>query len=489
VVGLGPAGPEFLTEQVRAHLGSGTRVFLRTQRHPATAALSGYVAFDSIYESADTFADVYAAIVDALVEAATAQAPEPVIYAVPGSPLVAERTVELLRGDPRVALTIVPGLSFLDLAWERLGIDPLGAGVRLVDAEQFAEQFSGDRGPHLVAQCWSQTLLSEIKLFPFEDLVPTDVVLLSHLGLHDEQVVRVGWWDLDRTLQPDHLTSLYIPALPVPALTAPAAAAREVARMVDLVATLRAQCPWDRVQSHESLMPHLLEESYEVLDALRELAAAGDESTQEAGAGHLQEELGDLLFQVVFHARLAEEEGRFTLADVARGVHDKLVHRHPHIFGGVEASTAQEVGANWEQIKREEKGRSSVTEGIPSDLPSLLLSTKLQRKALSIGMSATDLTTGIAALADLSGRLADPAGPADSTGLADPAGPADDGTAGGDRAAARLVGDVLFDIAGLARRLGVDPELALRSRALEFRDEIVVREEGQPLPVPPGHTH
>ena len=156
-----------------------------------------------------------------------------------------------------------------------------------------------------------------------------------------------------------------------------------MARLEELVATLRAECPWDRVQTHGSLMPHLLEESYEVLDALRELDTAeegGEPSRLAASAGHLEEELGDLLFQIVFHARLAEEAGRFTLADVARGVHDKLVHRHPHVFGDGDAATAEEVRANWEEIKREEKGRASVTEGIPPDLPALLLSTKLQTK-------------------------------------------------------------------------------------------------------------
>src|ERR1700691_4995042 len=172
----------------------------------------------------------------------------------------------------------------------------------------------------------------------------------------------------------------------------------ERARLANLVETLRARCPWDSVQTHGSLMPHLLEESYEVLDALRELDVAGGGEAATAPAAHLQEELGDLLFQIVFHARLAEESGRFTLADVARGVHDKLVHRHPHVFGDVAAATADEVRASWEEIKREEKGRSSVTEGIPADLPALLLSTKLQRKALSVGMpepgpgaAATDL--------------------------------------------------------------------------------------------------
>jgi tetrapyrrole methylase family protein/MazG family protein len=483
VVGLGPAGPEFLTDTVRALVAGGGTTFLRTARHPAADALSGYVAFDHLYESAETFAEVYAAIVEELVEAATAQAPEPVTYAVPGSPLVAERTVELLRRDPRVDLTVVPALSFVDLAWERLGIDPLGAGVRLVDAEQFALQHRGDRGPHLVAQCWSQALLSEIKLsIPFDDdLVPPDVVLLAHLGLPDEQVVRVGWWDLDRTLKPDHLTTLYIPAL-----AGPMGSAREMARLEELVATLRAECPWDRAQTHGSLMPHLLEESYEVLDALGELHAAevGGEPPRVAGAaGHLEEELGDLLFQIVFHARLAEEAGRFTLADVARGVHDKLVHRHPHVFGDVDAATADEVRANWEEIKREEKGRSSVTEGIPADLPALLLSTKLQRKALSVGLSepgpgepGTDLAERITALVR---REVDPA-----------AGAADATLGGTDEETGRLVGDVLFDVADVARRLGIDPELALRSRALAFREGIVAREGGTAgLPIPDGRTH
>jgi tetrapyrrole methylase family protein/MazG family protein len=202
-----------------------------------------------------------------------------------------------------------------------------------------------------------------------------------------------------------------------------------------------------------------------------------------ASAGHLEEELGDLLFQIVFHARLAEEAGRFTLADVARGVHDKLVHRHPHVFGDVDAATADEVRANWEEIKREEKGRSSVTEGIPADLPALLLSTKLQRKALSVGMPepgpgepGTDLAGRIAALLRRE---------------VDPAAAAADATLGGaDEETGRLVGDVLFDVADVARRLGIDPELALRSRALAFREGVVAREGGTAgLPIPDGRTH
>ena len=203
-------------------------------------------------------------------------------------------------------------------------------------------------------------------------------VILHHLGLPDEVVVAVDWWDLDRTVEPDHLTSLYIPASPAPADVSPG---EEMARLVSLMDTLRTRCPWDRVQTYASLMPHLVEECYEVLDTLAALDGTGD------ATAHLQEELGDLLLQIVFHARLADEEGRFDLADV-RGVHDKLVHRHPHVFADVDVHSADQVVSNWEAIKKSEKGRHSVTEGIPAALPALMLTTKLARKARAVGVEA-----------------------------------------------------------------------------------------------------
>ena len=456
VVGLGPAGGEYLSEQTATAMASARRAFVRTARHPAVHALGPVESFDGYYDRARRFEDVYADIVEALVAAATAQVPEPVVYAVPGSPLVAERTVDLLRGDPRVEVEVMPALSFLDLAWARLGVDPVAAGVHLVDAEQFATQAAGEPGPFLVAQCWSVELLSDIKLSARvdESAPPPEVVVLHHLGLPDEDVRRVGWWDLDRTLSPDHLTSLYVPSL-VGQVEA------ELARLEELVRTLRAQCPWDRVQTHATLMPHLVEESYEVLDALAALDAPGA-GGHGAAAGHLREELGDLLFQIVFHARLAEEEGSFTLAEVARGIHDKLVSRHPHVFGDGAAESAEAVVRNWEAIKKEEKGRSSVTEGIPSHLPALLLSTKLQRKAAAVGLTpeVDDAREAIERVERLAGAQPTDEPPPDAVLDADAA------------ASERDVGEILFAVAALARRCGVDPEQALRARAMRLRDEI-----------------
>ena len=393
VVGLGPAGSDLITAGTLAVLAEAPQVFLRTGRHPAASAVEGARTFDHHYESADTFEDVYRTIVADLVDAALAGGP--VAYAVPGSPTVAERTVVLLAGDPRVVsgeVTVVvhPSVSFLDLAFARLGVDPVDAAVRIVDAERFAVDAAGERGPLLVAQCWSRQVLSEVKL-SVETAPDAPVTVLHHLGLADERVTEVAWDDMDRSFEPDHLTSLWVPRLAAPV-------AAELVSLDELVHTLRERCPWDQRQTHASLGRHLLEESYEVLEAIDAVAAADasdvtpDEDVDDAVA-HLEEELGDLLFQVYFHATLAAEEGRFTLADVARGVNDKLVARHPHVFGDVSAETADDVAANWEAIKKVEKGRASVTEGIPAALPALALAAKLQRKATAIPMPPSAISS------------------------------------------------------------------------------------------------
>jgi tetrapyrrole methylase family protein / MazG family protein len=472
VVGLGPAGTDLLGPGVAdllAEAAAPGRAYLRTARHPAAAGFEGVPAFDDFYEAAATFDEVYAGIVEALVAAAVDAAPDAVVYAVPGSPLVAERSVDFLRADGRVEVTARPALSFLDLAWAALGIDPLAEGVRLVDAGAFGSVASGRDGPFLVAQCWSRHLLSEVKLGVPEDdddgpALPRPV-LLHHLGLDDEVVAAVDWWDLDRTVEPDHLTSLYIPG-PVP--TEGRSAGLEAARLVALMDTLRERCPWDRAQTHGSLMPHLLEESYEVVDALAEVDGPGADA---ASYAHLEEELGDLLFQIVFHARLADEAGYFDLADVAGGVHDKLVHRHPHVFGDVAVDDADQVVTNWEAIKKSEKGRSSVTEGIPAALPALMLATKLARKARAVGLEPDDATAGAttARFAALM-RRAEGTDPQPDDPLSTDAGELH-----------RALGELLLAVANLAQRLGVDAEQALRDRALSLRADILAA-EGVPEP-------
>jgi tetrapyrrole methylase family protein/MazG family protein len=401
VVGLGPAGPDLVTSAATRAIARVGRRFLRTRRHPAASVVGEAESFDQLYERAESLDEVYAGIVDALV--AAAERDGEVLYAVPGSPVVAERSVELLQADGRVAVELVPALSFADLAWVRLGVDPLARGVRLVDGHRFATEAAGERGPLLVAQCDTPDVLSEVKLAVGEVVDATAgeaggepaVTVLQRLGLPDEAVVTLPWHELDRAVEPDHLTSVYVPELAAPV-------AGEVAAFAEVVRRLRAECPWDRQQTHHSLRRHLLEEAYEVLEAI-------DHLDVEAGEGFeaLEEELGDLLFQVVFHATLAAEEGQFTLADVARGISTKLIGRHPHVFAGVEVADADEVAARWEQLKKAEKGRVSVMDGIPAALPALLYATKVQKKAASQGVDWRTLVADDAALSETGRRLLD----------------------------------------------------------------------------------
>jgi tetrapyrrole methylase family protein / MazG family protein len=485
VVGLGPAGEDLLDQRVRALVAGAETAFLRTSRHPAASAFPGVPTFDHHYDQAASFEEVYDRIVADLVTAAQVVSTTggSVVYAVPGSPLVAERTVELLRRDPRVEVTVVPALSFVDLAWARLGVDPFDAGARLVDGTRFAEQAAGQRGPLLVAQCWAPSVLSDMKL-ALGDAVPTgtEATVLHHLGLPDEVVTTVAVDELDRLVEPDHLTSVWLPA------AGPTVAA-EVVALDELVRKLRAECPWDRRQTHASLTRHLLEESYEVIDSIDALerAGAGDHGARAAAATGLEEELGDLLFQICFQSRLAAEEGWFTLADVARGVHDKLVSRHPHVFGDVVAHDAGTVLANWEQIKKAEKGRRSVTDGIPAALPALALSAKLQRKAAT---AVPELAA--APFAELQGRAVDAVGRlVEGDELAEEVSPADD--------RAQTAATLLWTVSDLARRAGVEPEDALRAAALRFRARVRAAEGVEPEPPgdprrrpgdprdPPGH--
>jgi tetrapyrrole methylase family protein/MazG family protein len=242
VVGLGPAGPELVTAAALDALDRPVRRFLRTSRHPSAVVVETATTFDHLYEDADTFAEVYSAITEELVAAAAEDGE--VVYAVPGSPFVLERSVRHLLTDARVAVEVVPGLSFLDLAYGRLGIDPVEAGVRLIDGHEFAAAAAGERGPLLVAHAHAPWVLSDIKLAA-DGEGDEEVVVLQRLGLPDEQVTSVPWADLDRSIEPDHLTCLYIPHLGEPV-------GHELVRFHGIVRRLREECPWDRQQTHAS---------------------------------------------------------------------------------------------------------------------------------------------------------------------------------------------------------------------------------------------
>jgi tetrapyrrole methylase family protein/MazG family protein len=353
--------------------------------------------------------------------------------------------VAQLRADSRVEVHVLPALSFLDLAWEALGIDPVNAGVRLIDGHRFALEASGERGPLLVAQVHADWVLSDVKLSHESANGNEPVVLLHHLGLPDQRVEHTTWQELDRVLPADHLTTLYIPQMAEPV-------AGELARLHQLARTLREQCPWDREQTHDSLIKHLIEETYEVVDAIEALDA-DDPATDEA----FIEELGDLLYQVEFHATIAEQQGRFSMADVARSIHDKLVRRHPHVFGDVVANSANDVVQTWDEVKREEKksvdgAASSTFTGVAKSGPSLQYATKIQKRAADVGFDWPNADGAFEKIIEESAEIRQAV------------------ALNSDPETVRMeLGDLLFSVVNLSRHLGHDAEQALRGASDKFR--------------------
>lgn len=466
VAGLGPGRSGAITEETRELMSRPGPRFLRTRRHPTADEVENARSFDDLYEQADSFDEVYSAIVDSVAAAALDHGQA--TYLVPGSPIVLEHSVQALRCRPDLEVHLLPAVSFLDEVWTRLGVDPIDEGVRLIDGHRFATEAADQRGPLLVAHVHARWVLSDIKLAVDAD-DDQKVIVLQRLGTDEEQVIEVGWNDLDRAVEADHLTSLYIPELRHPV-------GAELVGSVELMARLRADCPWDRTQDHRSLRRYLMEEAYEVLDAVnlvveaRSHDPADDGGTDEARAyEELEGELGDLWFQILFHSQLAAERGQFTVADVARTLTEKMVNRHPHVFApdrstvpvAADRSDREPQGAAaagsmlreevWEERKQVETGRSSAFDGIPAALPGLSLTDKvLSRATKALGRPAH----ADPIVADMEHALRSMR---------------TDGESGGAEAA---VGRLIVATVWLAREVGVDAELAVRDAVLAMADEL-----------------
>lgn len=441
VVGLGPGDPGALTRAAESALRSGATLHLRTRVHPTVRALEDwglvFTSHDDRYRTAEDFDGVYAGIVADLLELGGKQ---DVVYAVPGHPLVGERTVRMLLAQEAVPVRIVAGLSGLEAVYAALGVDP-GDGVTIVDAMDLDPVELQPSRAILALQVWSGRVASDLKLTlmdVFDDA--HEVIVIRGAGIPgEERTARIPLHELDRLPWLDHLTSVWVPAGPI----------RGVPRARALMARLRAEdgCPWDREQTHASLRRYCLEEAYEVVDAI-------DREDDE----DLEEELGDLLLQVLFHARIAEEEGRFDLGSIADRLCDKLEERHPHIFGSVQAETADQVLANWEDLKASQRPETAGTlDGVAEALPALTRSEKLQQKAARAGFGWPERSGARAKLAEELHEL--------------------DQALAGDGDIGHELGDVLMAVTNLARMVGVDPEMALRSANARFTRRFAATEE------------
>lgn len=431
IVGLGPGSIGYLSLETQRALKTAEKIILRTSVHPTVKELEAqqmhFVSCDNFYEKGHTFEEVYAKIVDHVLNEARKSR---VVYAVPGSPLVAEKTVVLLReacSRDGLTLEILPAMSFLDLAYVKLNLDPI-TGLRIADAADEKLLFDAGRYPLIITQVYSKMVAAELKLNLMEVMDDEDeVFFMRNLGLPDEVCKAIPLYELDRQENIDHLTTVYVPVSEKGTM--------DISPLVDVVKTLREPggCVWDREQTHASIRKGLIEETYELLEAIDNKDLKG-----------MREELGDILLQVVFHARLAEEEGAFAMQDVISDIVEKLINRHPHVFGTIEVGNADEVILNWEKIKAEEKKeRTLVLDGVSPGQPTLMRAYKLQSKASKVGFDWPN-TTGV--LQKIEEELKEVA----------------KAVAENDKDHIEWeIGDVLFAIANYARHLGIEPETAL----------------------------
>lgn len=377
IVGIGPGRIEDVPLGVWMRIQQAEQVIFRTRRHPSIPHLGieSFESCDDLYEGETDFSEVYRAIVDRVIDAAREG---PLVYAVPGNPWVGEATTGLIQAAAQraeLSLVIEGGASFIEPAFGAVGVDPLD-GAQIVDAMVLAHRHHPRLDlalPTLVGQIYSREIASEVKM-TLLNAYPADhpVSIVRHAGF-DSTIEQIALHELDhRAERFDHLTALYLPPF----------IRSSMSDLQELIAHLRAPegCPWDQEQTIASLANYLLDETYELLEAIAE------EDDRDSA-----DELGDLLGIVTMIGQVAAEEGRFLFGDAVRASVEKLTRRHPHVFAQTEINDLNELHVQWEAIKAEErsergKERTGPFDGIPAALPALEKARQTQSRARKAGL-------------------------------------------------------------------------------------------------------
>lgn len=442
IMGLGPGAYEALTIGALKELKNNKNIYFRTEKHPTVDFLKDegikFESYDHAYEKYDSFDDVYKYIAEDLIT--KIKDDEDLIYAVPGHPLVAEKSVvnliELCK-EKNIQYEVLPAVSFVDAMMEALQVDPI-EGVKIIDAFDMKNQILDKRVGTIITQVYNNFIASEVKLRLLEGYEDdTEIIFVRAAGVEGlESIRKIPLYELDWQEDIDYLTSIYIPK--------DLGNKKDFQDLLDIIETLRnpGGCPWDREQTHESLKSALLEECYEVIDAI-------ENEDEDA----LIEELGDVLLQVVFHASIGKEDGYFDIMDVIGGISNKMINRHPHVFGNEEANTSEQVLVNWDEIKKEEKGIKTLTEemqNIAKSLPATTRAFKVQKKAKKVGFDWDDVNCAMDKVKEELNEIKEVYNCEDKSII--------EGE----------VGDLLFACINVARFLEVDGELALDKTIKKF---------------------
>jgi len=458
IVGLGPGGEEYLTLRAYDVITGAEKIYARTMKHPIIKFFLDkdvqFESFDSYYDEKETFEEVYLGIAEEILRLSET---EDVVYAVPGNPFVAEKTVELImekaKESEEISIDIVHGASFIDAIVTTLKRDPVN-GLKIIDGLELNDFTPDPTMDNLLIQVYNNEVASEVKLqlmnvYDDED----EVIIVRAAGIpNEERIDTVPLHEMDMIDAYDHLTSIYLPKID------PKKRTRFFAEdLVKLMNKLRSidGCPWDREQTHESLKKYLLEEAYEVIEAI-------DHDDLWA----LEDELGDVLLQVAFHSEIASENGYFNFTDVITGIYEKMVRRHPHVFGDVDVESTDEVLVNWDEIKKQEKKADSYTEmmkDISMSFPALIRSEKIQKKAAAVGFDWDNIEQPIAKVEEELEELVEIV----QKGVVEK--PSEE--------LILEVGDLLFAVVNVARKLGVSAEIALQKTVEKFINRFSYIEE------------
>ncbi|MBU3190867.1 nucleoside triphosphate pyrophosphohydrolase [Clostridium bowmanii] len=435
VVGLGPGAIGSLTIETVEILKAGKKIYLRTEKHPTVEYLKTlsikFETYDHRYEENNNFDDIYKAIAEDLIQKHETYGD--IIYGVPGNPLVAETSVKLLLKlceENNIDIEILPAVSFIDAVIQSLKLDPI-EGLKIIDAFDIKNQVLDKRVGLLITQVYNKSIATDVKLALLEyykdDMEIYFVRAAGVKGLENTRNIKL--YELDRQEDIDYLTSIYMPK--------ELEAAVDFYDLLAVMNILRGEngCAWDKEQTHESLKKCLIEECYEVLEAI-------DHKDED----EIIEELGDVLLQVVFHAQIGKDEGYFNINDIIKGITNKMIKRHPHIFKIPESKDSKGVLESWENIKMEEKGFTNYTDTlkhVPKNLPGLMRAHKVQEKASKIGFDFDSVEPAMEKVLEELQEVKDV-------------------YKGKNRAKIlEEVGDLVFSTVNVARLLDTDPEFAV----------------------------
>lgn len=451
IIGLGPGTPEKITREVWEIVNSTRELYLKNKLDVYTKWLPEKIkiySFDAFYDKSKDINKIVNEIVKEVVD--LGKRPEGVVYAVPGDPMVAEATTPKIIKEAKasaIPIQVVEGISFLESTVKVLDINP-SKNLMLIDALEMAPMHHINYPPSisaLITQIHSKHIASNVKSVLMNSFPEDHIVTLIHLAGTDKEIVEnVSLREFDLSENISWMTNLYVP---------PLEKETSFENFQETVAHLRAPdgCPWDKEQTHSSLRANLLEETYETLSAI-------DDKDYEAMA----EEFGDLLLQIVLHAQIGNESRLFSMEDIIKGINNKIVHRHPHVFGDLNVKNVDSVMVNWERLKAEErknnvkKSNDGLMDSVPTILPSLELAQEYQGRVARVGFDWPDIEGVLEKVQEEFAEVK---------------------KANSEIEIENEIGDLLFSVVNLARWLNVNAESALRVASNRFKNRFKHIEE------------